>query len=384
MIRGVCVWSVLALSAVVWAQPGQEPEIPRQPAGEAWALAQTSREVRARVEPVEVIAFGSCFKPDGGPLDIWASINEEEPDVFVFLGDNIYADTEDIVLMRAAYQKCRAVSGVAQLFRESIVLGTWDDHDYGKNDAGREYPMRERAQQEFLDFIGEPENSERRRTPGVYDAEMLGPEGRRVQVILLDTRYFRSELRTEDRRALPGHGVRGSYVAQTDPDATMLGEAQWTWLEAQLRKPADLRIIASSVQVVAEDHGFEKWANMPAERTRLLRLIRETGAENVVCITGDRHRAEISRLDVARAEPGSAVDIGYPLYDVTSSALNRSNGRWVNEINRHRVGSQYLRNNFGTLTIDWDAGTLVMRIHEEDGFPAIRHEIRLDEIAREE
>lgn len=384
MLRVMIVLCACVLVGSSIAQPGQEPETPRQPAGESWALAQASRDVRARTEPVEVIAFGSCFKPDGGPLDIWTSINDEEPDVFVFLGDNIYADTEDMVLMRAAYQKCRAVSGVAKVFRESIVLGTWDDHDYGRNDAGREYPMREATQREFLDFIGEPEQSERRATPGVYDAITLGPEGRRVQFIVLDTRYFRSPLKREGRESPPGHGVRGSYVAQTDPDATMLGDAQWAWLEEQLRVPADLRVIASSIQVVAEDHGFEKWANMPAERKRLLELIRETNAEHVVCISGDRHRAEISVLDADRAEPGSAADIGFPLYDVTSSALNRSSGRWVNEVNRHRVGSQYLRNNFGTLTIDWEAGTLVMRIHEQDGFPAIRHEIRLDELAREQ
>jgi alkaline phosphatase D len=72
------------------------------------------------------------------------------------------------------------------------VLAVWDDHDYGANDAGAEYPMKAESQRMFLDFFGVAGDSPRRRRPGIYDARVFGPPGRRVQVILLDLRYFRS------------------------------------------------------------------------------------------------------------------------------------------------------------------------------------------------
>ena len=58
----------------------------------------------------------------------------------------------------------------------------------------------------------------------------------------------------------------------------MLGAAQWAWLRAQLLQPAELRLIVSSVQVLAEGHGWEGWDNLPLERTKLLGLIDETAA----------------------------------------------------------------------------------------------------------
>mgnify|MGYP006280800383 CR=1 FL=1 len=340
-------------------------------------------------ERVSVVGFGSCHKL-GNSHEVWDAVNAvkdgEGPDVWVWLGDNVYADTEDMGEMRAKYERLRSLDGVDELFRESVVLGTWDDHDYGANDAGAEYPKRAESQEALLDFLEEPRRSWRRETPGVYDAEVFGPGGERVQIILLDTRYFRSELSRRERGEWPDwtNGAAGRYVPRWDTDATMLGEDQWEWLEARLREPADVRLICSSIQVVAEDHGFEKWANLPRERARLFDLIRRTGAEGVVFLSGDRHRAELSLFDDERGMPGGGAGVGYDLYDLTSSALNASGGRWVNELNRHRVGSQYLRNNFGVVEIDWESRpvTVEMRVHGEDGRVVIRHRVSLDDMRR--
>jgi len=70
------------------------------------------------------------------------------------------------------------------------VLAIWDDHDYGANDAGADFPMREVSQQLFLDFWNVPLDSARRAHPGVYDSWMIGPAEHQVQILLLDTRYF--------------------------------------------------------------------------------------------------------------------------------------------------------------------------------------------------
>ena len=329
------------------------------------------------------IAFGSCAHQDQ-PQPIWDSVVAAEPELFIFLGDNIYADTEDMEVMRARYAQLGGQPGYQELLATCPVIATWDDHDYGANDAGAEYPMKRESQREFLDFFGAAEDDPRRQRDGIYMAWTYGPEGRRVQVILLDGRFFRSPLKGGFEPGEPGEGVYGRYRPNPDPEATMLGEAQWEWLEQQLRQPADLRIIGSGVQVVADQHGSETWGNFPLERRRLLNLIRETGAGGVVFISGDRHLAEMSKVG-ADADEG----VGYPLLDVTSSSLNRPSGnftpagtRFINEINPHRVGLVYFDINFGTIHIDWEQEDPVVRLQVRDGEGGVvlQQRLRLSDI----
>ena len=150
------------------------------------------------------------------------------------------------------------------------------------------------------------------------------PEGKRVQVILLDTRYFRTSPLARNARALM---TRGPYVPDPDPNSTVLGEDQWRWLAEQLRVPAEVRLIASSIQVVAEDHGWEKWMNFPHGLERLFRLIRDSGADGVILLSGDRHLAELSMMDAG---------VGYPIYDLTSSGLNQAARAWKPNPSRAR------------------------------------------------
>jgi alkaline phosphatase D len=284
-------------------------------------------------------------------------IETADPDLFIFMGDTVYADTEDMDEMAAVYARLGAHPEF-QSFRDAVpILAVWDDHDYGANDAGREYPRKAEAKAVFLDFFGEPEDSPRRARPGNYAVAWQGPPGQRTQILLLDTRWFRDPLHRTPL-VLPG---QGPYEPTPDETATLLGEAQWAWLEQQLQQPADLRLLVSSIQVHAEEHGWEKWANFAHERERLFALLRDTQAQAVIVLSGDRHRGETSRLDAG---------LGYPLYDITSSALNVP---WIDgppEPNRHRVSDLYGAPNFGFLTIDWTergpAVTMELR-HAETG-----------------
>lgn len=306
--------------------------------------------------PIRTIAFASCAKADQ-PRQVWDSIRATDPDLFLFIGDNVYVDIpeppEDAADFEHAYAQFEDNQpGWRELRSEVPVLATWDDHDYGLNDAGKEFPLKDVAQQQFIKFFDLPEDSPVRQRPGVYDAHIFGPEGKRVQVILLDTRTFRDPLTKNPKGRVNG---LGPYVA-TDGDGTILGDAQWAWLEKQLRKPADVRIIASSIQVIADEHGWETWGNFPSERDRLFELIDRTNANGVLLISGDRHLTEVSR----DADPPAP----YPMWDFTNSGM-REGHRQVTEPNRHRVGESWRTTNFGVLRIDWDA--------EE---PTIRYESR--------
>lgn len=323
---------------------------------------------------IERVAFGSCGAEDK-PQPIWEEVLNAEPDLWIWAGDNIYGDTEDMAEMRAKYALLRAQSGYAALLSRRIpVLATWDDHDYGANDVGRTYPMREASQQVFLDFFGVPEDSPRRKRAGVYHAEIFGPPGKRLQVILLDTRYHRSDL--QKYPVDPDSGL-AAYRPNIDREATVLGEEQWQWLGEQLRKPAELRLIVSSIQVISGEHIWEKWMNFPDEYRRLQALIRETGAEGVLFLSGDRHHAELSRL--------SADLVGYPLYDLTSSGINKSRPRQSTrrpEPNRHRLGRTYNGDHFGLVEIDWEEPDPVIRLSivTGEGERPIQHALTLSEL----
>lgn len=336
--------------------------------------------------PWQMIAFGACLKQDK-PQPIWESIVDSKPGLFVFLGDNIYGDTEDMDVLRAKYAMVAGNPGYRKLKQFCPIIGTWDDHDFGANDAGAEYPKKRESQQVFLDFFEVPRDDVRRSQVGVYSAHLFGTSEKRVQLILLDARYFRSPLKRGFDPGEQGEGRRGIYLPNTDLEATVLGETQWQWLAKQFAEPAQLRIICSSVQVIPDEHGWEMWGNFPRERARLFRLIRETRAEGVILISGDRHLAEISRL------PSDHPDSpGYPLFEVTSSSLNAPSGnfskagvRFANEINSYRVGLTYFDTNFGTIQIDWDQPDPIIRlqVRDEKGGVVLQQRLRLSQLRRQ-
>lgn len=297
-------------------------------------------EPPAKSELVEEIVFVSCFK-ETLPAPALETISSLKPDVFVWMGDNVYGDTEDMAELEAKYRVVRELPAYATIRATAQVTGTWDDHDYGANDAGKEFAKRVESQQVFLDFLEVPEGSPRRKQEGVYSVADYGPPGRMVRLIALDTRYFRDSV--------------GS-------DGTMLGEAQWKWLEKVLvESEAQVNVLVSSIQLLASEHRWEKWENFPKEKKRLMELLAREGVPPVVVFSGDRHVGEIS---VDRES------VGYPLFDITSSSLNLPLGQG-DEPNRFREGRMFRGANFGSLTIDWSRKVPVVTacIRNQDGRP---------------
>jgi alkaline phosphatase D len=326
----------------------------------AWMFLVAPAPARAdEGTPLTRIAFGSCAHQDH-PQPIWDAILTWLPELFVFAGDNVYGDLTAGVPggLAAAYAKAAAIPGYRAIRAQVPVLATWDDHDYGQNDAGGDFAYKNQAKALFLDFWNVPAEDPRRTRAGIYHAAMFGPEGMRLQVILLDTRSFRSPLLPTDRRDAPG---KERYLPDPDPAKTMLGAAQWAWLRAQLRQPADLRLIVSSIQVLAEGHGWERWGNLPRERERLVQLIAETGARNVIVLSGDRH---VGGLYHRPGEPEG-------LYEITSSGLNMAYAA-VHEVGPLRLGQVYGAPNFGTIDIDWWAGRVILSVRALNGEPVRR------------
>ena len=326
--------------------------------GWLWGVLTLSLVLSTKAQ-VTRIAFGSCAHQDR-PQPLLKMAATYRPDRFIFLGDNIYGDTDNMDTLRAKYQRWGSKSEYKQLAATTNILATWDDHDFGRNDAGRHYPYKEESKNIFLDFFREPLHSERRKHKGIYHVEYLQVDDRKVQIILLDNRTFRDDVLIYDSTAvLPrkNYFYPLDYKPHTSKDSTLLGQEQWEWLEQQLRQPADLRILCGGTQFGVEYNGYEAWANYPHEQERLCRLIRDTRAEGVLFISGDVHYGEISRL----RSPGL-----YPLYDITSSGITST---WdFATPNRNRIEGPVMDNNIGMLTIRWEKDPVIeMELIDDTG-----------------
>ena len=315
------------------------------------------------------IAFGSCFQQTAGG-GIFSRIAARQPDVFLFIGDNVYAadETHDPGLMslRTAYGELAAVGPFESLRKTTPMLVTWDDHDYGMNDAGGDWPGRDFSES-LYEYVWAVQPSDSRATrPGVYHERSVGPAGKRVQFIMLDTRSFRTPLTPNPDPKI------GRYAPSNDPGQNMLGDEQWQWFERQLEKPADVRIIASSIQLIADGHYWEAWRTMPRERERFYRLLKSTDANGVIVISGDRHTAALYRLD--------------NLYEITSSSLNLpltqllGNRTPEDEPGPNRHGRPFYESNYGLIDIDWRTHTASLQVIDEQDIAVRRVTIPLGKL----
>ena len=239
--------------------------------------------------PLTRLAFGSC-NHQSRSQHMWAQIAATNPQAFLFIGDNNYGDNgwsgdAGLSSLIAAYAK-QAVTPELNDFRSKVpMMATWDDHDFGFNDGGANFAFRDWSETIFETFWGASDTVKSR--PGIYDSYMVGAEGKMTQIIMLDTRYFRSDF---DR--MPYQEQRpplGSYVPSNDPAKTILGDAQWQWLAQELASPADLRIVVSSIQVLTDAHNYESWEQLPLEREKLYRVLAEREESGMVLLSGDRH-----------------------------------------------------------------------------------------------
>ena len=308
-------------------------------------------EIIKQVPEKYTLAFGSCNN-QFTPNTMWKEILKNKPDIFIWGGDVIYCDTYDMKFMKKNYDQQKKDSSYQNFIKKVQVIGTWDDHDYGINDGGVEYSKKDSVQQLFLDFLDVEQNDVRRNRQGVYSSKKIPINKHSINLILLDTRYFRDSL-TKD----PTGEKR--YIPNKYGEGTFLGEQQWNWLENELNNSkADFNIIMSSVQFLSFEHGFESWGTMPHEVKKLKELISSSKAKGVIILSGDRHIAEIS-ID-------SIPNMSYPLIDITSSGLTHSYTSFSGEENPYRIGNVVSDKNFGVLKFDFKSNTVQMEIRGEN------------------
>ena len=283
--------------------------------------------------------LGSCIHQDE-PQPIWSSVKKDNLDGFIFLGDNVYGDSASLKLNKMARAYTKQKENFPTWLMEKDILAIWDDHDYGKNDGGGEYKLKEEAQKLFLEFWDIPLDDIRRSREGIYFDVMKELEDMKVHIIGLDTRYFRSELK----------GLKSNYIDNIDEDASVLGQAQWKWLADSLKKDSDLVVLLTSIQLLATEHRFEKWSNFSLERQRFIDLIESSGKQ-VVVISGDRHRGGIYQYN--------------DIYELTASSMNRP-VKGI-ETDALLIGETHYEENYGIISINTETSQIQLDLKDKNG-----------------
>ena len=298
--------------------------------------------------PTHLLAYkyglGSCLDQSLEQV-IWSAIKDEKLDGFIFLGDNVYGDQPNgkLLKMKNAYQ-IQKNKLPKWLMQDKEILAVWDDHDFGLNDGGKDYPHKEEAQKMFLKFWEVAENDPRNYREGLYFKKVKNIDGTTIEIIALDTRYFRSKL----------NGKKNAYEPNKNPEATILGKSQWDWFKSSIAdSTAKLIIILSSIQVLATDHSYEKWANFPLERSKFIRILSEAANDKtIIVVSGDRHRSGIYQNDY--------------FTEITASSLNKP-GSGFKESDPLLLGETFPEINYGVLNIQPAEKQIIVSIHNKKG-----------------
>ena len=286
---------------------------------------------------LERFTFASCSRPSH-PQPLWEVMLEKNPQFYMWIGDSIYADTTDMEKMASLYQDQLDLPEYQKLLAKVPVTGVWDDHDFGENDAGKEYPKKRESQKLFLDFIGEPANSARREQEGLYTSYTFGPEGQKVKLIILDTRYFRDQ---------PGK-----------KKSDVLGTSQWNWLRAELKNSnAQIHMIVSSYSVLFFKNSFgEQWRSFKKGWKRLKKAIKKYDPPGLVFLTGDRHFSGIWSDEIHGKTYYELMASGF-----TKKIKKKSQRRLARRL--YGKGNAITSRNFGMVDIDWEASPLRLTFH---------------------
>ena len=317
----------------------------------------------ALVYAFEHVTFGSCAMQHL-PHPFWDTIANLRPNLFIFGGDNVYGDNNGGTWMPAcsdsscqvldeAYHELEKKPSFTGFRAKYPILAVWDDHDFGVNDGGASFPYKRSSQAIFKKFfeIDDKRNKDPRRgRDGVYGAWWYGVDTRRVHIVVLDCRFFKSDWALRDPKQT--YSKKGSYLPSTSPEKTMLGEVQWSWFEQELSQRSEVCLIVSSIQVISTATEYENWGLFPDERLRALSMLENSACGAVLILSGDRHVGGIYRRGT--------------LVEVTSSSLTHTM-KYISEVDPSRLHPLVDVNNFGVLSFHWEQKTVVATLREGEG-----------------
>jgi alkaline phosphatase D len=238
-------------------------------------------------------------KPYGGDSSIFETMAREKSAFMLWLGDAWYTREVDYYSEWGLWYRAqhdRATPIMRNFLKSMPQFAIWDDHDYGPNDIGSNYILKDASRNVFKNYFCNPSYGENGQ--GIYTMVSWGD----ADIFMTDDRWWRS-----------ADALKDSVNGKPNPEKRMLGKQQMEWLKNSLMySKATFKIIAVGSQVLNPVSPYDVWWNFPAEYYEFMDFIKEYKINGVVFLTGDRHHSSVIKTD----RPGT-----YPLYDVTVSPL---------------------------------------------------------------
>ena len=238
-------------------------------------------------------------KPYGGDSSIFETMAKEKAAFMLWLGDNWYTREVDFfskhgLWYRAHYDRKQPV--LQNLLKAFPHYANWDDHDYGPNNSGQGFHLKEESKKVFDSYWANPSSGYR--GEGIYTQFAYGD----AEFFIVDDRWWRSADEMKD-----------SVNGQPNPEKRMIGAQQMQWLKnALLNSLAVFKFVTIGSQVINPPSTKDKFLSYPAEYYELVNFITSNKINGVLFLTGDRHHSEVIKVE----RPGT-----YPLYDITVSSL---------------------------------------------------------------
>ncbi|KIC96130.1 alkaline phosphatase D family protein [Flavihumibacter solisilvae] len=290
-------------------------------------------------------AFDRPGKPYGQDSSIFSTMANEKADFMLWLGDNWYTREADYSSEWGLWYRAsrdRSMTILQSFLKAMPHYAIWDDHDFGPNDIGSIYHLKDASRKIFMSYWGNPSYGEDGK--GIYTKLSYSD----VDFFLTDDRTWRSP----DRMPPTENG-------QPNPNKTMFGADQLNWLKQSLLfSNATFKVIAVGSQVLNPVSAVDKLLDFPFEYNQLVGFIAEQKISGVLFMTGDRHHSEIIKVN----RPGN-----YPLIDITISPLTSGSHNFGPEKdNPYRIVGIDQKQNFGRISVTGSKGERTLTVVYKD------------------
>lgn len=300
----------------------------------------------ASVKNVQRVALVSGID-QSADQNFWNSIASHKPDLVIATGNTVHSTKAFEKPLLSQYKKLDENADYRKIRQSVPFMATWDELDFGLRHGDSSFQSKNESRDAFLKYWNYIPKLQPKSAKGVEHSIILGPAGKRVQIIVLDTRYYATPW-TEN-------GSDGKFKKNWSKSASLLGAQQWNWLANELKKESDFKVIVSSLQLAANTDEGERWGLYPHDRQKLFDTIRNAGAKKVVVVSGNRNFGALGKVDMENYGP---------LYDLTVGPFNDS--VMNSEKDRHYIGDSVASENFGMLEWDWQRQTLHLKIFDRD------------------
>jgi alkaline phosphatase D len=268
-------------------------------------------------------AFASCQHYESGLYTAYQHMSREDLDLIVHLGDYIYEgaaqekrtrkhigpELTTLQQYRSRYAQYKSDLHLMAAHAQAPWLVVWDDHEFDNNCAGDISEEKGVTRESFLLRRAAAYQAYYENMPLRAVCLPKGPDmqlyrtvafGRLANFEMLDTRQYRTDQPN-------GDGSKPLVGDVFHPEATLLGERQDAWLQAELgQSQATWNVLAQQIMMARVDRGpegeprfsMDQWAGYDKPRKRLLSFLRDHRIANPVVLTGDIHNHWVNDLMV--------------------------------------------------------------------------------------